>query len=196
MLATAMYLLRGTPFLYQGEEIGMTNFPFTSERELRDVESLNLLAQARKEGREAWAWNGILHKGRDNARTPMQWEDAPQAGFTTGQPWIAVNPNYHDINVRKAQADPNSILCFYRELLALRQREKALLRGSFRLLLPEHPQLLAYERTFDTDRIIVCCNFSGTPASLPPEFTGRSLLRSGIHDGHMEPYGFTVLADK
>lgn len=196
MLATAMYLLRGTPFLYQGEEIGMTNFPFTSEQELRDVESLNLLAQARKEGREAWAWNGILHKGRDNARTPMQWEDAPQAGFTTGQPWIAVNPNYHDINVRKAQADPNSILCFYRELLALRQREEALLRGAFCLLLPEHPQLLAYERTLGSDRVIVCCNFSSTPAALPPEFTGKSLLRSGIHDGHMEPYGFTVLADK
>ena len=196
MLATAMYLLRGTPFLYQGEEIGMTNFPFRSEEELRDVESLNLLAQARKEGREAWAWNGILHKGRDNARTPMQWEDAPQAGFTTGQPWIAVNPNYHDINVRKAQADPNSILCFYRELLALRQRENALLRGTFHLLLPEHPQLLAYERVFGRDRVIVCCNFSSRPAVLPPEFTDSILLQSGIRDGYMDPYGFTVLADR
>ena len=196
MLATAMYLLRGTPFLYQGEEIGMTNFPFRSEAELRDVESLNLLAQARREGREAWAWNGILHKGRDNARTPMQWEDAPQAGFTTGQPWIAVNPNYHDINVRKAQADPNSILCFYRELLALRQRENALLRGTFHLLLPEHPQLLAYERVFGRDRVIVCCNFSSRPAVLPPEFTDSILLQSGIRDGYMDPYGFTVLADR
>lgn len=196
MLATAMYLLRGTPFIYQGEEIGMTNFPFKSEEELRDVESLNLLAQARKEGREAWAWNGILHKGRDNSRTPMQWEDAPQAGFTTGQPWIAVNPNYHEINVRKAQADPNSILCFYRELLALRQRENALLRGSFRLLQPEHPQLLAYERAFGRDRVIVCCNFSSAPADLPPEFTGSTLLQSGTHDGHMDPYAFTVLADR
>ena len=196
MLATAMYLLRGTPFLYQGEEIGMTNFPFRSEAELRDVESLNLLAQARREGREAWAWNGILQKGRDNARTPMQWEDAPQAGFTTGQPWIAVNPNYHDINVRKAQADPNSILCFYRELLALRQRENALLRGTFHLLLPEHPQLLAYERVFGRDRVIVCCNFSSRPAVLPPEFTDSILLQSGIRDGYMDPYGFTVLADR
>lgn len=196
MLATAMYLLRGTPFLYQGEEIGMTNFPFTSEEELRDVESLNLLAQARKEGREAWAWNGILHKGRDNARTPMQWEDAPQAGFTTGRPWIAVNPNYHDINVRKAQADPDSILCFYRELLALRQREDALLRGSFRLLLPDHPQLLAYERVFGSERITVCCNFSSSAAALPPECTGSPLLQSGIHDGRMDPYAFTVLAGR
>lgn len=196
MLATAMYLLRGTPFLYQGEEIGMTNFPFTSEEELRDVESLNLLAQARKEGREAWAWNGILHKGRDNARTPMQWEDAPQAGFTTGRPWIAVNPNYHDINVRKAQADPDSILCFYRELLALRQREDALLRGTFRLLLPDHPQLLAYERVFGSERITVCCNFSSSAAALPPECTGSPLLQSGIHDGRMDPYAFTVLAGR
>ena len=117
-------------------------------------------------------------------------------GFTTGQPWIAVNPNYHDINVRKAQADPNSILCFYRELLALRQRESALLRGTFRLLLPEHPQLLAYERVFDRDRVVVCCNFSSRPAVLPPEFTGSILLQSGIRDGHMDPYGFTVLADR
>ena len=85
------------------------------------MESLNLLAQARKDGREAWAWNGIRKKGRDNARTPMQWDASANAGFTAGTPWIDVNPNYRQINVREAQADPDSILHFYRKLLALRQ---------------------------------------------------------------------------
>ena len=103
MLAAAMYLLRGTPFLYQGEEISMTNFPFRDETQLRDVESLNLLAQARKDGREAWAWNGIRKKGRDNARTPMQWDASANAGFTAGTPWIDVNPNYRQINVHELQ---------------------------------------------------------------------------------------------
>ena len=194
MLAVALYLLRGTPFLYQGEEIGMTNFPFTTESQLRDIESINLLSQAKTEGREAWAWNGILHKGRDNARTPMQWEDAPNAGFTTGTPWIAVNPNYHGINVRHAQADPDSILNFYRALLALRQRTPALREGTFRLLLPEHPQLLVYERACADERIVVCCNFSGKAATLPTEIAGQALLRSRCTGNTLEPYGYLVLS--
>ena len=189
MLAAAMYLLRGTPFLYQGEEIGMTNFPFRDETQLRDVESLNLLAQARKDGREAWAWNGIRKKGRDNARTPMQWDASVNAGFTAGTPWIDVNPNYRQINVHRAQADPDSILHFYRRLLALRQSSDALRSGTFRLLLPEHPQLLAYERACGEERIRVCCNFSGASAALPPEMQGDCLLSDGVENGRMEPYG-------
>ena len=165
MLAAAMYLLRGTPFLHQGEEIGMTNFPFQDETQLRDVESLNLLAQARKDGREAWAWNGIRKKGRDNARTPMQWDASANAGFTAGTPWIDVNPNYRQINVREAQADPDSILHFYRKLLALRQRLEVLRSGTFRLLLPEHPQLLAYERACGEERIRVLSRLPGSAAS-------------------------------
>ena len=188
-LATAMYLLRGTPFLYQGEEIGMTNFPFQDETQLRDVESLNLLAQARKDGREVWAWNGIRKKGRDNARTPMQWDASANAGFTAGTPWIDVNPNYRQINVHEAQADPDSILHFYRRLLALRQGSDALRSGTFRLLLPEHPQLLAYERACGEERIRVCCNFSGAPAVLPSEIQGDCLLCDGVENGRMEPYG-------
>ena len=194
MLAVAMYLLRGTPFLYQGEEIGMTNFPFTDESQLRDIESINLLSQAKAEGREAWAWNGILHKGRDNARTPMQWEDAPHAGFTTGMPWIAVNPNYHRINVRRAQADPDSILNFYRALLALRQRTPALCEGTLRLLLPEHPQLLVYERACEDAHIVVCCNFSDKAATLPTDFTGQMLLCSRCTGNILAPYGYLVLS--
>lgn len=194
MLAVAMYLLRGTPFLYQGEEIGMTNFPFTDESQLRDIESINLLSQAKAEGRESWAWNGILHKGRDNARTPMQWEDAPHAGFTTGMPWIAVNPNYHRINVRRAQADPDSILNFYRALLALRQRTPALCEGTLRLLLPEHPQLLVYERACEDAHVVVCCNFSDKAATLPTDFTGQMLLCSRCTGNILAPYGYLVLS--
>ena len=117
MLAVAMYLQRGTPFLYQGEEIGMTNFPFDNEQQLRDIESINLLQEARRQGNAAWAWNGILHKGRDNARTPMQWNQEPMAGFTTGIPWIALNPNAYAVNVECAYRDKNSILHFYRKLI-------------------------------------------------------------------------------
>ena len=124
----------------------------------------------------------------------MQWEDAPEAGFTTGVPWIEVNPNYREINVRRAQAEPDSILNFYRTLLALRQQTPALREGTFRLLLPEHPQLLAYERVSGAERVLVCCNFSDKAVELPPEITGASLLISGVHGSRMEPFGRAVLA--
>ena len=156
MLAAAMYLLRGTPFLYQGEEIGMTNFPFTQPSQLRDVESINLLAQAEKDGRTDWAWNGILRKGRDNARTPMQWDATENAGFTDGAPWIGVNPNYPAVNVERAMADENSILHFYRRLIALRAGSETLKYGDFHMLLPDDPHVFAYERSLRGERVIVC----------------------------------------
>lgn len=116
-LAAAMYLLRGTPFIYQGEELGMTNFPFEKEEQLRDVESLNLLHQSTD---KAWAWHGIQTKGRDNARTPMQWSAGKNAGFSSAEPWIAVNPNYPEINAEAESRDKNSVLHFYRGLIRLR----------------------------------------------------------------------------
>lgn len=191
MLATAMFLLRGTPFLYQGEEIGMTNYPFKREEELRDIESLNLLSQARKDGREDWAWKGILEKGRDNARTPMQWDATVQAGFTSGTPWIAVNPNYTYINVSDAAKDPNSILHFYRQLIALRKNSEVLRTGDFTLLLPEDPQLFAYSRSLGEEKILVCCNFSDREADFPfPE--GKNLLSEGLNCGVLDAYGLAV----
>lgn len=194
MLAAAMYLLRGTPFLYQGEEIGMTNFPFTQESQLRDVESINLLAQAKGDGREAWAWSGILHKGRDNARTPMQWDSTVNGGFSTGKPWIEVNPNYDSINVKKALEDGNSILHFYRKLIALRGSCDALKYGSVRMLLPDDPELFAYERIYQGERVIVCCNFSDQLATLPKEVCGESLLSVGAEDRTLMAYGLVVLS--
>lgn len=196
MLATAMYLLRGTPFLYQGEEIGMTNFPFTQASQLRDVESINLLSQAKAEGREDWAWNGIIRKGRDNARTPMQWDGTQNGGFSAGEPWIEINPNYKTINVQAAMADERSILHYYRRLIALRGSSDTLKYGDFRLLLPEHPQLFAYCRTYREEQILVCCNFSSNPVGLPEEIQGEPLLCTGAEAGRLTAFGAVVLAKK
>lgn len=193
MLAAAMYLLRGTPFLYQGEEIGMTNFPFTQPSQLRDVESINLLAQAEKDGRADWAWNGILRKGRDNARTPMQWDATENAGFTDGAPWIGVNPNYPAVNVEQAMADENSILHFYRRLIALRAGSETLKYGDFHMLLPDDPHVFAYERSLRGERVIVCCNFSDRPVPLPDGIGGETLLCSGLSGHGLAAFGLAVL---
>ena len=196
MLATAMYLLRGTPFLYQGEEIGMTNYPFADESELRDIESINLLAEARKTGQEAWAWNGILAKGRDNARTPMQWNTSENAGFTTGTPWIGVNPNYKTINIHDAAADPDSVLNFYRDLIELRNSSDALKYGDFELLLPEHPQLFAYRRSYKGESFAIYCNFSVESCTLPAQPSWTKRLEVGTTHSSILPFGTIIVREK
>lgn len=193
LLAAAMYLLRGTPFLYQGEEIGMTNAPFETAEQLRDIESINLLKEAEREHRTGWAWNGIQKKGRDNARTPMQWDDTPNAGFTTGEPWIMLNPNYDTINVRAAMEDEASILHFYRRLIALRNGSEILKYGDFELLFPDDLQLFVYRRTYCGHSVLVCCNFSGQTAALPLEPQGDVLMSSCVSGGELLPYGFLVV---
>ena len=180
-LATAMYLLRGTPFLYQGEEIGMTNCPFPDISELRDVESLNLLRQAAESGRMDWAWRGVRSKGRDNARTPMQWDASPNGGFTGGAPWIMVNPNVQEINVAAALRDPDSVLHYYRALLALRRERDVLRYGDFSLLLHEHPQVFAYARTFEGQQIRIYCNFTDRDAPLPEAFCKEKVLLTNVN---------------
>lgn len=196
MLAAAMYLQRGTPFLYQGEELGMTNFPFTDERQLRDIESINLLHEAAAQGNRAWAWNGILHKGRDNARTPMQWDATPSAGFTSGTAWIAPNPNTAVINAASEYADKNSVLHFYRTLIALRNANDVLKWGDFQLLLPEHPQIFAYRRTYEGKFFEVWCNFSRESCPLPDRIAGNHVLTCGVHNGVFVPYGFLITASE
>ena len=180
-LATAMYLLRGTPFLYQGEEIGMTNCPFPDISELRDVESLNLLHRAAESGRMDWAWRGVRSKGRDNARTPMQWDASPNGGFTDGTPWIMVNPNVREINVAAAIRDPDSVLHYYRALLALRRERDVLRYGDFSLLLHEHPQVFAYARTFEGQQIRIYCNFTDRDAPLPEAFCKKKVLLTNVN---------------
>lgn len=166
-LAALMYLQRGTPFIYQGEELGMTNAPFETREQLRDVEELNLLALCSSEAELEWAWRGIKAKGRDNARTPMQWSAGANAGFTTGEPWIMLNPNYTDINAEAEEGDPDSILNYYRALIALRNSTPALLRGDWRELLPESGQVVAYTRGLDGEEYAVLCNLSRESAPLP-----------------------------
>ena len=180
-LATAMYLLKGTPFLYQGEEIGMTNCPFSNIGELRDVESLNLLHRAEESGRMDWAWQGIRSKGRDNARTPMQWDASPNGGFTDGTPWIMVNSNVQEINVAAALRDPDSVLHYYRALLALRRERDVLRYGDFSLLLQEHPQVFAYARTFEGQQIRIYCNFTDRDAPLPEAFCKEKVLLTNVN---------------
>lgn len=196
ILAAAMYLQRGTPFLYQGEELGMTNFPFTDERQLRDIESVNLLHEAAAQGNRAWAWNGILHKGRDNARTPMQWDATPSAGFTSGSAWIEPNPNACAINAASEYADKNSVLHFYRTLIALRNASDVLKWGDFQQLLPEHPQIFAYRRTYEGKFFEVWCNFSTESCPLPDGIAGNPVLACGVQNGVFVPYGFLITASE
>lgn len=196
MLAAAMYLMRGTPFIYQGEEIGMTNFPFTHESELRDVESINLLNEAKKEGKEAWAWNGILKKGRDNARTPMQWNSSENAGFSAGAPWIKVNPNHTKINVHDAALDPGSVLNFYRDLIELRNNSDILKYGDFEMLLSDDPQLFAYSRSYNDRTMIVCCNFTGSTAKIPFPIPEDRLFSDGINGHKCSGYGFVIFEQR
>ena len=145
----------------------MTNAPFETRGQLRDVEELNLLALCKSKAELARAWRGIKAKGRDNARTPMQWSAGKNAGFSTGEPWIMVNPNCSWINAEAEERDPDSILSFYRELIALRNSSPALLRGGWQELLPEDRQIAAYVRNLGDEEYTVLCNLSGEQAGLP-----------------------------
>ncbi|MEN6637303.1 MAG: alpha-glucosidase [Clostridiaceae bacterium] len=176
MLAVAMHLLRGTPFVYQGEELGMTNTPFSDESAIRDIEGLNVLTEARITGRTETVWRGMLHKGRDHARTPMQWNDSANAGFTSGEPWIMVNPNYESINAEAEETDAESVLNFYRTLIALRNSSKTLQYGAYSPLWTEHEQIFAYQRALNGEIFTIVCNMSGGEADLPETPTGRIML--------------------
>ncbi|PSJ48476.1 glucohydrolase [Zobellella taiwanensis] len=165
-IAAMYFLMQGTPFIYQGQEIGMTNTVFDSIDDFNDVAAKNQYAELQRQG---WAESDILallsRTGRDNSRTPMQWDAGPQAGFTTGQPWLKVNPNFDTINVAAQQGDPDSVLGFYRRLIRLRKDSPALIYGRYQLLLAEHPQVYAYSRTLGEDRWLVLVNLSGEPAA-------------------------------
>ncbi len=176
MLGVAMQLLRGTPFVYQGEELGMTNTPFPDESAIRDIEGINALNEARATGRYESTWRGVLHKGRDHARTPMQWSAEENAGFTTGEPWIMVNPNHKTINVKTEADDPNSVLNFYKALTALRHGSKTLQYGDYEPLWNEHAQLFAYKRTLENETHAIVCNMSKETAKLPEIPAGKLLL--------------------
>jgi oligo-1,6-glucosidase len=162
MLATFLHTLQGTPYIYQGEEIGMTNVKFDSIHEYRDIETLNMYHEKVKENNEdeAKVMNSIYVKGRDNARTPVQWDANEHAGFTTGTPWISVNPNYEDVNVENAIADSGSIYHYYKKLIKLRKEHEVIVYGKYDLLFDDHEQIYAYTRTLKKEKLLVILNFS------------------------------------
>ena len=163
MLATVLHLHRGTPYVYQGEELGMTNAHFTSFGSYRDIESLRYVAQARELGHlsDEQILAGLAAVSRDNARTPVQWDDSPNAGFTSGKPWIAVNANTPEINAASQVADPASVFHYYRRLIALRHADPVVQLGDFTMLLPEHPHIYAFTRSLGGTRLLVLGNFCG-----------------------------------
>ena len=196
MLGTAMHLLRGTPFLYQGEELGMTNVPFRDISDIRDLESLNFYRLAAARGEADSAWQAILRKGRDNARVPMQWNAGKNAGFTEGTPWLMVNPNHDAINVEAAEKDPESVLRFYRKLLNLRRKYQSLLYGDFSLIERDHPQVFAYTRMLGKEKATVLCNMSAEIAVLSVPYTGECILRNldfDMQPNTLEPFEARVL---
>jgi oligo-1,6-glucosidase len=167
MLATFLHMQQGTPYIYQGEEIGMTNVRFDSIAEYKDIETLNMYNERVTEGKEApeKIMTSIYAKGRDNARTPIQWDDSEHAGFTTGEPWIKVNPNYKEINAKQAVEDPNSVYNYYKRLIQLRKENPIIVYGIYDLILPEHDQIYAFIRTYEDQMLLVVLNFSGEQAA-------------------------------
>lgn len=161
MFAILLHLLRGTPYVYQGEEIGMTNAPVASIVDVQDIESANMYREQMALGQsEKTILTAINAKGRDNARTPMQWRDAPNAGFTTSQPWLRVNPNYHTINVAAALDDPDSIFYTYQQLIRLRHENDVIVNGRFEAIENLAPAVMAYYRVLGHTRWLVVVNLS------------------------------------
>ena len=165
LLAAVLHLQRGTPFIFQGEELGMTNADFATIADIRDIESLNFFDEVALTGRveAAVALEGIRRSGRDNARTPMQWTGDRHAGFTSGEPWIAANANADRVNASDQRADPDSIFAFYRALIRLRHSDPVVVHGDFEMLAVEHPEFFAYRRRLGEAEVLLLASFGEGP---------------------------------
>ena len=163
MLATCLHMMQGTPYVYQGEELGMTNVPFRDISDFRDLDSINAYHELVGQGvfTEEAMMGYLRYKSRDNARTPFQWNDEENAGFTTGTPWIMVNPNYKEINAREQMVRADSVFNYYKKLIRLRKGNEIIVYGSYDLLLPDDPELYVYTRTLGDEKLLVICNFYG-----------------------------------
>ncbi|RDI45465.1 glycoside hydrolase family 13 protein [Falsibacillus pallidus] len=163
--AAMYFLMQGTPFIYQGQELGMTNVKFETIEEYDDVSFKNMYKFKREEGvPHEEIMEIIWATSRDNSRTPMQWSDAENAGFTTGKPWIGVNPNYLEINVEKQEKNPDSVLNFYKKLISMKKSDEIFTYGTYDLLLPGDQQVYAYTRTLDNEKVVIVTNLSDKPA--------------------------------
>src|SRR5215212_2145082 len=179
-LATLLHLHRGTPYVYQGQELGMANYPFGGVDDFRDLESVNHFGAAIVAGQDAGAVLAALRvMSRDNARTPVQWDASANAGFTTGRPWLPVNPDHVEWNAEAQQSDPASVLAHYKRLIALRHENAVVALGDFAMLLPEHEDVYAFTRTLEGEVLLVVCNVGRRQyplAELLPQAVGAELL--------------------
>lgn len=186
MLATCIHMMQGTPYVYQGEELGMTNCPFNTLDNFRDLESINAFHELTEQGKmtEEDMMAAIGYKGRDNARTPMQWDDSAYAGFSTANPWIMVNPNYTKINARDQVNREDSVFKYYQKLIKLRHESELIVYGTYDLILDDDKDIYAYIRTLGDEKLIVYCNFSENTreVELPEEFVNKKVLISNYSD--------------
>lgn len=186
MLATCIHMMQGTPYVYQGEELGMTNCPFNTLDNFRDLESINAFHELTEQGKmtEEDMMAAIGYKGRDNARTPMQWDDSAYAGFSTTNPWIMVNPNYTKINAKDQVNREDSVFKYYQKLIKLRHESELIVYGTYDLILDDDKDIYAYIRTLGDEKLIVYCNFSENTreVELPEEFTNGKVLISNYID--------------
>ena len=177
MLATLLHGMKGTPYIYQGEEIGMTNVPFQTIDEFPDIETQNIYQERLKAGfTEEETMYAIRAKARDNARTPMQWNAEKNAGFTEGTPWYRVNPNYKEINVEQALVDPESVFYHYQKLIQLRKEHEVMVYGTYQLLFPEDEDLYIYTRTLEEEKWLIVCNFHEKTRKLHCKRAGQVML--------------------
>ncbi len=204
MLATCLHLMQGTPYIYQGEELGMTNYPFKGPEDFHDIESIHAYEEWCKSGRVSHEefWPCMTRISRDNARTPMQWDDSEHAGFTAGKPWMPVNPNYREINARAALEDRHSVFYHYQKLIALRKQYPVIVHGDYELLFEDSEEVFAYKRSLGKEKLLVVCSFvdKETAFTLPEAFTGGNCLISNYEnpgkEGVLRPYeAFAVLID-
>ena len=199
MIATCLHMMKGTPYIYQGEEIGMTNAYFKSIDDYQDIEVLNAYKELVQGGfmEEEDFLDCLKAVSRDNARTPMQWDDSENAGFTTGTPWLKVNENYHMINAKAALADKNSVFYYYQKLIQLRKSYDVIIDGVFVGLLEDNDDIYAYERRLGDQRLLVACNFTGNevPCDLFQSVSGEELISNyKCHkDGVLKPYEARVV---
>ena len=209
MLACCLMLMKGTPYIFQGDELGMCNYPFVSIEEFRDLESRDAWRMLREdcgEGDEE-ALAALRARSRDNARTPVQWSAGHAAGFTSATPWMPVNPNYRVVNMEEERGRTDSVLAFYRRLIALRHASDLVVYGTFRMLDPTNEESFTYERVLGTQRLLVACNFCDhqTTVGLPVAYrTGGTCILSNYPDDparkragerlELRPYESVVIA--
>jgi len=200
-IATCLHMMQGTPYVYQGEELGMTNTVFNSVDDFRDLESINAYKELIESGlyTKEDMFPKIAHKSRDNARTPMPWDTSENAGFTTGTPWLALNPNYNKINVADQLKREDSVFHYYQKLIKLRKEYEIIVYGKYELLLPDDEHIFAYVRTLGNQKLLVVCNFSKTEQKF--DFTGYENAKVLIsnYDGNisekatLKPYSAIAL---